>query len=179
MVRWIFTQKFSNYNLCYYSITEQPHGWFSPGQTTSHYFLQLHVIVYYCCVVGIYCFLLFCEIALCTACKTSVFHVLNPRLSLTHTICLLLFLSKKNRHGRNIVCIYFFLFICGCPKCLSHLQCVWSNEKVDALCSCCSLQKHLEWWPAALYEAGRSGLMLLKESRILRIELNTLFPIYA
>ena len=86
-----FTETFSNYNLCYYSIPEQPYGWF-----------------------------------------------------------------------------------CGCHKCLSHTQCVWSNEKIEALCSCCSLQKHLEWWPAALYKTGWSALMLLKESRILRIELNTI-----
>jgi hypothetical protein len=50
---------------------------------------------------------------------------------------------------------------------------VGSNARVDTLCSSCSLQKHLERWPAALYEAGRSVLMLMKGSKILRIELNT------
>jgi len=38
-----FTGTFSSYNLCYYSIPEQPYASFSPAQTTNHYFLQLHV----------------------------------------------------------------------------------------------------------------------------------------
>jgi len=77
------------------------------------------------------------------------------------------FLSKQTRHGRNTVLFYFFLFICGCAKCLSRKQCV------TALCSSCSLQKYLKRWPAALYEAGRSVLMLMKGSKIPRIELST------
>jgi hypothetical protein len=36
-----FTETFSNYNFHYYSIPEQPYAWFSNGQTTNHYFLQL------------------------------------------------------------------------------------------------------------------------------------------
>ena len=44
---------------------------------------------------------------------------------------------------------------------------------VAALCSSCSLQKFLERWPTVSYEAGRSVLMLLKGSKIPRIELNT------
>jgi hypothetical protein len=46
-----------------------------------------------------------------------------------------------------------------------------------AMCSCLvlqfSLQKYLEGWPAALKEAGRSILMLMKRSTIPGTELNT------
>jgi hypothetical protein len=77
------------------------------------------------------------------------------------------FLSKHTRHGRNIVSFYFLLSICGHTKCLSCEQCV------AALCSSCSLQKYLEQWPAALYEAERSVLVLMKGSKIPRVELNT------
>ena len=55
---------------------------------------------------------------------------------------------------------------------------------VAALCSSCSLQNYLKQWPA-LYEAWLSVLMLMKGSKILRIELNTvhfvsaLFTVYA
>ena len=83
------------------------------------------------------------------------------------------FLSKQTKHGRNKVSFYFFLFICGCAKCLLREQCVGSSTRVDALCSSCSLQKYLERWPAALYEPGQSVLMLMKGSKIPRIELNT------
>ena len=38
-----FTETFSNYSLCYYSILEQPYAWFSTAQTTNSYFLQLPV----------------------------------------------------------------------------------------------------------------------------------------
>jgi len=38
-----FTETFSNYCLCYYSILQQPYAWFSTAQTTNHYFLQLPV----------------------------------------------------------------------------------------------------------------------------------------
>jgi hypothetical protein len=39
-----FNETNSNYNFYYhYSIPEQPYASFSPGQTTNHYFLQLHV----------------------------------------------------------------------------------------------------------------------------------------
>jgi len=85
----------------------------------------------------------------------------------------LLFLSKQTRHGKNIVSSCFFLFMCGRAKCLSHKQCVGSSARVDALCTSCSLQKYLEQWPAVLCEAGRSVLMLMKGSKIQRIELNT------
>jgi hypothetical protein len=50
---------------------------------------------------------------------------------------------------------------------LSREQCV------AALCSSCSLQKHLERWPADLNEAGLLVLMLMKRPKILRAELNT------
>jgi hypothetical protein len=71
------------------------------------------------------------------------------------------FLNKQTRHGRNIVSFCFFLFICGRAKCLSREQCVWvTSARVVALYSSFSLQKNLERWPAALYEAGRSVLTL-------------------
>ena len=82
------------------------------------------------------------------------------------------FFNKQTRNGRNRRS-YFFLFICGHAKCLSRKHCVWSNARVDALCSSCSLQKYLEQWPAALNEVWRSVLMLRKGSKIPRIELNT------
>ena len=63
--------------------------------------------------------------------------------------------------------------MCGCAKCLSREQYVGSSARVDALCSSYSLQKYLERWPAASYEAGQSVLMLMKGSKIPRIELNT------
>jgi hypothetical protein len=55
---------------------------------------------------------------------------------------------------------------------------VGSSARVDALCSSCisascSLQKYLERLTAALNEAGQSVLMLMKGSKIPRIELNT------
>jgi hypothetical protein len=52
-------------------------------------------------------------------------------------------------------------------------MCGLTYVTVAALCSSCSLQKYLERWPAALNEAGQSVLMLMKESKIPRIELNT------
>ena len=55
----------------------------------------------------------------------------------------------------------------------SRKQCVGSSARVDALCSSCSLMKYLERWPAALYKAGQPVLLLMKGSKILRIELNT------
>jgi len=79
------------------------------------------------------------------------------------------FLSKQTRHARNIISFYFFLFICGRAKCLSREQCV------TALCSSCSLPKYRERWPAALYEARRPVLMLMKGSKIPRIELTTVY----
>ena len=72
-----------------------------------------------------------------------------------------------------LVSFYFFLFICGRAKCLSYEQCVGSSARADALCSSCSLPTYLERW-AALYEAGRSVLVLMKVSKIPSIELNTL-----
>ena len=79
----------------------------------------------------------------------------------------LLFLSKQTRHGKNIVSLHFFLFIRGHAKYLSREQCL------ATLCSSCSLQKYLERKPAALYEAGRRVLMVMKVSKIWRTELNT------
>jgi hypothetical protein len=132
---------------------------------------------YYCCLVDRHCFFfLFCKIAVCTVCKSQAYFIaLSPRLSATDTMYLftLSFLSKQTSHGSNMVSSYFFLFICGPTKCLSCEQRVGSGATVDALCFSCSLQKYLEWWPAAFYEAGRSVLMLMKGSTILRIERNT------
>jgi hypothetical protein len=85
-----------------------------------------------------------------------------------------LFLSQQTGHRRNIVSFYFFLFTSGRAYCLSRDQCVgWRYVTVAALCSSCSLQKCLGRWPAALNEAGLSMLMLMKGSKILRVELNT------
>jgi hypothetical protein len=63
---------------------------------------------------------------------------------------------------------------CGRTKYSSREQCVgWRMLTVDALCCGCSLQKILERWSAALYEAGWSVLMLMKGTKIPRIEPNT------
>ena len=99
--------------------------------------------------------------------------MLSPRLSVTDTVCLHLFLSKQTSYGRNIVCFYFVLFVCGRAKCLAREECVGSSARLDALCSNCSLQNYLERWPTALYEAGGSVLTLMKRSKFPRIELNT------
>jgi hypothetical protein len=37
-----FTETYSNYTFHYYSISEQPYASLSPGQTTNHYFPELH-----------------------------------------------------------------------------------------------------------------------------------------
>ena len=58
---------------------------------------------------------------------------------------------------------------------MARTICGLTHVTVAALCTSCSLQKYLEWWPAALYEAGRSVLMLMKGSKIPRIELNTVY----
>jgi hypothetical protein len=64
-------------------------------------------------------------------------------------------------------------FICGRAKCLSREQCVGSSARVEAFCSSWSLRKYLERWPAVLYEAGRSVLLLMKGSKIPRTEPST------
>jgi hypothetical protein len=56
---------------------------------------------------------------------------------------------------------------------IARAICGLTHVTVAALYTSCSLQQYLEWWPAALYEAGRSVLMLMKGSKIPRIELNT------
>ena len=56
---------------------------------------------------------------------------------------------------------------------IARAICGLTPVKVAALWSCCSLQKYLERWPAALYVIGRSVLMLTKGSKIPIIELNT------
>jgi hypothetical protein len=56
---------------------------------------------------------------------------------------------------------------------IAQAMCGLTHVTEAALWFSGSLQKYLEWWPAALYEAGWSVLMLMKGSKILRIELNT------
>ena len=56
---------------------------------------------------------------------------------------------------------------------IARAACRLTHVTVAALCCSCSLPKYLERWPAALYEAGRSVLMLMKGSKIPRVELNT------
>ena len=57
---------------------------------------------------------------------------------------------------------------------MARSMCGLTYVTVAALCSSCSLQKYLERWPAALNEAGLSVLMLIKGSKIPRVELSTL-----
>jgi hypothetical protein len=88
-----------------------------------------------CCVVqlidiiavwlmDIVSFFLFCNIVLCTACKSQAYFVmLSPRLSVTDTICLHFNFSVSITSMEGIVsCL--FLFIRGHAKCLSRKQCV-------------------------------------------------------
>jgi len=56
---------------------------------------------------------------------------------------------------------------------IMRAMCRLTYITIVALCSSVTLQKYLEWWPAALYEAGRSVLMSMKGPKIPRIELNT------
>jgi hypothetical protein len=56
---------------------------------------------------------------------------------------------------------------------IARAMCGLTYTTAAALCSSFSLQKYLERWPTALYEAGRSVLMLMMGSKIPRIELNT------
>ena len=92
----------------------------------------------------------------------------------SYHLFILSFLSKWTRHARNIVSFCFFLFIYGRAKCLLREQCVESSASVNAFCSSCSLPRYLERWPASLYEAGLSVLMLRKVSKIQGVELSTL-----
>ena len=57
---------------------------------------------------------------------------------------------------------------------ISRAMCGLTYATVTALRSSCSLQKYLERWPASLYEAGRSVLVLTKGPKIPKTELNTL-----
>jgi hypothetical protein len=83
------------------------------------------------------------------------------------------FLSKQTRHGRNIVSFCFFLFACGRAKCLSRQQCVGSECKSRRLVLEQQSAEVSQLWPAALYEAGLWVLMLVKGSKIARVELST------
>ena len=51
-------------------------------------------------------------------------------------------------------------------------MCGLTYVTVATLCSSCSLQKYLEWWPAASKEAGRPVLILITGPKILRTVLN-------
>jgi hypothetical protein len=76
----------------------------------------------------------FCRIAVCTVRKSyAYFIVLSSRLSVT--LFALLFLTKQNRHGRQIVSFHFFLFLSGRAKCLSPEQCVVSPVQVQLPCA--------------------------------------------
>jgi hypothetical protein len=152
--------------------------------TTQHFRKTVYdkgVLCVYCCTVDGYCccavdrhYFPFRSIAVRTVCKSQAyFIVLSSPFCNSYYLFTLSFLSKQTRHGWNIVSFYLFLFICGRAKCLPREPCGGSNATIDALCSSCSLQKYLERWLAALYEAGRSVLMLIKGSKIPRIELNT------
>jgi len=56
---------------------------------------------------------------------------------------------------------------------IAQAMCGLMHITVAALWFSGSVQKYLERWPAALYEAGRSVLVLMKGSKILRTELST------
>jgi hypothetical protein len=56
-------------------------------------------------------------------------------------------------------------------------MCRLTYVTVAALCYSCSLQNYLERWPAALNEAGRSVLLLMKRPTIMAVELHT-FHLY-
>jgi hypothetical protein len=105
---------------------------------------------------------------------TSLFHhVESSPFCNWYYLFTLSFLSKQTRRVRNVVSC-FYLFIYGrSNRCSSLEQCVGSSTRADAFRSSCSLPKYLERWPAALYEAGRSVLILMKGSKILRTELST------
>jgi len=56
---------------------------------------------------------------------------------------------------------------------IARTMCGLTYMTVTASCSSCSLPKYLEQWPAALNEARLSMIILMKGSKIPRIELNT------
>jgi hypothetical protein len=58
---------------------------------------------------------------------------------------------------------------------IARAMCGLTYLTVAALCSSCSLQKYLERWPAASYEAGPSVLVLMKGSKIPRNKFNTFY----
>ena len=55
---------------------------------------------------------------------------------------------------------------------IARAMCGLTYVTVAALCSSCSLQKYVEWWPTASKEAGRPVLILMTGPKILRTELN-------
>ena len=95
-----------------------------------------------CCVVGRHYFFFFLqEFSMHRMLIISLFHhVESSPFCNRYYLFTFSFLSKQTRHGRNIVSFHFFLFICGCAKCLSREQCVGPNATRDALCSKSSLQ---------------------------------------
>ena len=58
---------------------------------------------------------------------------------------------------------------------ITRAMCELTYVTVAALWFSCILQKYLERWPAALKEAGRSVLMLMKVSKIPRTEHSTVY----
>jgi hypothetical protein len=61
---------------------------------------------------------------------------------------------------------------------IARAMCGLKSVTVAALCSSCSLQKYRDRWPAALREAGRSVLMLMKESAYMYFAIFTFFHIF-
>jgi hypothetical protein len=103
-----------------------------------------------CCIVDRYCYCVvdrhysFFFLQDCSMHRMLVIslfhHIESSSFCNRYYLFTLSFLSRQTRHGRNIVSFYFFLFICGCAKCLLREQCVGSSAKGDALCLKSSLQ---------------------------------------
>jgi len=105
----------------------------------------------------------------CIYCMQAVslyHHAESWPLCKSYYLFTLLFLSKQTRHGGNIVSFYSFLFICGRAKCLS---CDKSSGPMVQL----QAPEVLEWWPAALNEAGRSVNVPMNRPTITTAELDT------
>ena len=129
--------------------------WWCTFSSSNHCLRCCIVDGYYCCVVDRYCFSLFCKIVVCNVCKSQAyFIVLSPGLSVTYYLFTLSCLSKQTRHGRNTVSFSFFLFMPGRSK----VFIVWAMCGIECKSRrlVLRLQKFLERWPAALYEAGLS-----------------------
>jgi hypothetical protein len=89
-------------------------------------------------------------------------------------------IGKVRYHVNNILhypllvsAYWFFVYKWSRQTFITWAMCGLTYVEVAALCTSRSLQKYLERWHAALYGAGRSVLMLMRESKIRRIELRT------